>query len=171
MDVLALVAFFRSAFPYLIAGAVGFSVGWWVQEFRVEAAQNDLMTLANKFTAYRIEQDRLRVQHGLDAEKRREETIKDWSNKYAQLQKDNDIYRRCVAAGKCGGLSNVPGNSPSLKLSGTLGIDATPKGNLPATAGATADETPLVLRDCAADVLQLIQLQEDIQKQAHLVHK
>lgn len=167
MDVLALVAFFRGAFPYLIAGAIGFSVGWWIQEFRVDRAQSETMEVNLRFTAYKIEQDRLRVQHGLDAEKRREETIKDWSAKYAQLQKDTEIFRRCVAAGKCGGLSNVPGNSPSLKLSGTLGIDATPKGNLPAATGATADETPLVLRDCAADVLQLIQLQDDIRKQAN----
>lgn len=165
MDVLALIAFFRGAIPYLIAGMIGFSVAWWIQEFRVETAQQELMVQINKFTAYQIEQDRLRVQHGLDAEKRREETLKDWSKKYEKLKADNDIYKRCVAAGKCGGLPNLPGNSAGLKLSPALGTHASASGGLPATTGATTNETPVVLRDCAADVLQLIQLQDDINRQ------
>ena len=157
----AILLFLRTAWPYLLAMAVGATAAWQVQSIRVSSAKRDTAEVRRAFDDYKTEQKRLLVEAGERAEKRREETIKDWSEKYAKLQKDNQIYRRCVAAGKCGAV-RVPILSGSAcdKLPTAGRTDAASADAIPA-----AGDIPEVLKDCAITTLILNSLQADIERQ------
>jgi len=155
----AFLLFLRSAWPYLLSGVVGATLSWQVQSIRVSSAQRDTAEVKREFEDYKTEQKRLLVVAGEQAEKRRAETIKDWSKKYADLQKDHDIYKRCVAAGKCGRVSNLSGGS-GIKLQAASGIDGSV-----ANAIFTPGDIPEVIKDCAITTLQLNALQADIEAQ------
>lgn len=150
----ALLPLLRFIAPYLIAAGVGFSGAWYVQGVRLDAAHNE-------FAAYKTEQQRLINEATAKADKQREESADEYRKNVAKLKADGEVFRRCVAAGKCGGLSGVPGGS-GIKLSASGGIDATGTDTIPAAGGST----PQVLIDCAATTLQLNSLQSDIEKQS-----
>jgi len=152
----------KKLWPYLLAASIGFGAAWYVQGVRVASLKNDVREEQQKLTDYKTEQLRIAAENVIKDDKRRSETEADWRKKYASLQKDSDIYKRCVASGKCGGLRDLPGSSSGVKLPSTIGVDATGSNSVP----AAGESTPQVLIDCAVTTLQLNTLQEDIEKAA-----
>lgn len=147
------LSFLRMAWPYLLAASVGFGAAWNLQGLRLDAANN-------KFDAYKVEQQRLINEAKEKADKQREESEHDFKLKLDKLKADGDIFKRCVASGKCGGMLGVSPN-PSPKLSPSGQPNATGADTV-STAGGDA---PQVVIDCAQTTLQLNQLQADIEKQ------
>lgn len=158
MDVLTLaLGFVKKFWPFILAGAVGWSIAWNIQGMKLDHAKN-------KFEEYKVEQVRLLNEANEKQEKRREATAQEWSNKYDRLQQDHDLYRRCVAAGKCGSLRPVS-CSTGLKLPATLGANEASADPVPSTGGYEEEMISPVLRDCAKTTLMLNTLQSDIEKQ------
>lgn len=149
--------FLRAAWPLLMAAAAGAWVAWHIQGLRLDAAHA-------AFDEYKIAQKKI-VQAEIEKQdKRREATALEWSKKYDRLQQDSDLFKRCVAAGKCGRLQYLSG-CPSLKVQAASGADDSREGAVPAAGGHAAEMISPVLRDCAADVLKLNLLQADIERQ------
>lgn len=153
----------RAAAPYAIAAAVGFGAAWWLQGVRLDAERNATAKVQTDFDNWKVEQQRLKNEADAKAEQRRKETQDEWIAKYEQLRRDGEAYRRCVAAGKCGGLRVVPAcprgadsGVPAPERTDAPGADAVPP------AGESA---PPVIEDCAMTTLMLNQLQADIEKQ------
>lgn len=153
--------------PYLLAGAIGFSAAWWIQGVNVGRAENAKTAAESALKDYQTEQVRLAAEKVMADDKRREQTEKEYKDEKAKLQADlaaGNAFRRCIASGKCGGMRGVvsdPGGSAGLKLPPVSGANGASKGAVPATGGTA----PQVISDCAADVLQLNKLQADIEKQ------
>lgn len=144
----------KKAWPYAMAAAVGASAAWWVQGLRVDAAKNE-------FAAYKVDQRRLKNEAEEEARKRRETSDKEWREKYDVLKKDGDAYRRCVAAGRCGGL-RLPGTcGPDNRLSPSRISDEASPNSIPPTGEPAAQ----VVDECAVTTLMLNELQRDIEKQ------
>lgn len=149
----------RFILPYAVFSLVGFVAAWQLQGVRLDAAKNEL-------AEYKTEQQRLKNEAEIAAEKRRKETANDYQTKLDQLDADHETYRRCVAAGKCGArVIRVP------VMPDSAGLRVPPPGG---SAEARADAVPVagevaaedgILKDCARTTLQLNQLQADIEKQ------
>jgi len=159
----AILSVLRFAWPYLLAASVGASAAWSVQGFRLDSAKAETKKVEQRFEDYKQEQRRLALEAADAAEKRRENTIRAYSAKLEALKNDHEIYKRCVAAGKCGAVRVpfLPANSPGLTLPPASGANAT--GAQPVfAAGVDAAEA---LADCALTTLMLNQLQADIEAQ------
>lgn len=150
--------------PYLVAGAVGFSAAWSLQGIRLDNAKAETVKVQQAFDGYKLEQKQLAYEREEEARKKREQADKEWREKYAQLQNDQDVFKRCVAAGRCGavGVSGLPGEagSPGIRLPTAQRLDATGTNAVPA-----AGESAPVLNDCAITTLMLNELQRDIANQ------
>lgn len=146
--------------PYLIASALSFMLAWYIQGLAVQSAENDLTTYKNGIAAAVIQQEK-------DAAKQREETANAWAKNLDSILKDNEGLRRCIAAGKCGGLrpvQAVPGSGSGLTLPASGRIDGSLASPVPAPTGAAAEDPP-VIKDCQITVGLLNALQADIEKQ------
>lgn len=149
----------RFALPYAICLIVGFGIAWQLQGLRVTAVQQD-------FEEYKLEQQRLKNEAEIAAEKRRKETIDEYQTKIDVLEADHDTYKRCVAAGKCGARTiRVPvlPDRTGLRVPPSGGVAETRTDAIPAPGEVAAEDE--VLKDCARTTLQLNQLQDDIEKQ------
>ncbi|TXH57178.1 MAG: hypothetical protein E6Q97_04755 [Desulfurellales bacterium] len=150
----------RFILPYAVFSLVGFVAAWQLQGVRVDAAKNEL-------AEYKTEQQRLKNEAEIAAEKRRKETANEYQTKLDALEADHDTYKRCVAAGKCGArvvrLPNLP-NGAGVRVSPPGRTDADRPDAVP-VAGEVAEGAE-VLKDCARTTLQLNQLQDDIEKQS-----
>lgn len=160
----------KVALPYVVAAGFGFGVAWWVQGLNVAAAKNDRDKIANQYGNYKVEQQRLKNEAEAKAEQRRKETADEWARKYEQLEKDGNAFRRCVAAGKCGGLRVVPAcpGGPGLRLPAAGGADGGGGSAVPPPGEPAAQDEqdePEVIRDCAKVQLRLNELQADIERQ------
>lgn len=150
---------------FVLGGATGGSAAWWIQGLRITAAEQE-------HTAYVQEQKRI-FQEALDvSDQKREQASAAYERTSNDLQKaisDGDVYRRCVAAGKCGVRVLKPtACAPSIRLPTPAGTDETRSDAIPSSAGA-AEEDPVV-NDCAITTLMLNQLQADIEQQAGYSH-
>lgn len=148
-----IIQFFVRLLPYAIAASVGFGAAFYIQGLRITDEKQ-------KHVAYVQEQEQARIDAEKAAEEQRKETANEWRAKLELLAKDHDAYKRCVAAGKCGGLRPVS-CSPSLRIPASGGIDGS--GTDPVSA--SGESSPEVINDCAKTQLMLNQLQDDIEKQ------
>lgn len=149
----------RFILPYAVFSLVGFVAAWQLQGIRLDAAKNEL-------AEYKTEQQRLKNEADLAAEKRRKETANDYQTKLDQLDADHETYRRCVAAGKCGArVIRVPvmPDSAGLRIPPPGGSAEASPDAVPAAGEVAAEDG--ILKDCARTTLQLNQLQADIEKQ------
>lgn len=149
----------RFILPYAVFSLVGFVAAWQLQGVRVDAAKNEL-------AEYKTEQQRLKNEAEIAAEKRRKETANEYQTKLDALEADHDTYRRCVAVGKCGArvirLPNLP-NGAGVRVPSAERPDEARPEPVPAAGEVAAEDG--ILKDCARTTLQLNQLQEDIEKQ------
>lgn len=157
---------FKTFGPYLLVAAtaafVGFSGAWYIQGLRLTAAKNDTTEVQNAFLAYHNEQERLALEKEQEQLRRQASTDKDWKEKLNDLKNDHDVYRRCVAGGRCGGLRPVPAQAAGdgVRLSPAGRSDEAGTDAISAAGGAA----PVVL-DCAETTLQLNVLQADVEAQ------
>lgn len=147
------IKFFRYLLPYAVAFGLGFSAAFYIQGIRIQAAKNE-------FEAYKTEQQRLKNEAEIAAEKRRKETADEYERKLKELGSAYDGYRRCVALGKCNGLQPMPGGTGS-GISAPGKADGASANPVPAAGGVA----PEVIGDCMQTTLQLNTLQADIEKQ------
>lgn len=148
------LSFIKGAFPYLVAAIAGFSLAFGIQELRLTSAQQE-------FAQYKIDQQLL-IQQQIDkANAQRKAASDDFLQTKTALEKtitNGEVYARCLRAGRCGGVSNLPGGS-GLKLPAAGRINEAGANTVPAATGDSA------LGDCAITTLMLNKLQDDIEKQ------
>lgn len=158
-------ALLRLIGPYVLAGSVGFGMAWWVQGVRLDASRNETAEVQNAFLTYHNRQIEIALEKERAQQARQVETDKQWKENLDVLGKDRDVYRRCVLAGKCGGLrNNVPAAEPAgngVRVPAAGGPDAAGGGPVP----APGEPAPQVILDCARVQLRLNTLQGDIERQ------
>lgn len=144
----------RGALPYLIAASGGFMVAWGIQALRLTAAEQE-------FVEYKLTQ----IQAIQDAKDLADFNRQKAGEMYAAQTKELNAamvegatLRRCIAAGKCGGVSKLSADSRT-GLQTPAGLDAVGE-NAISTAGV--DEA---LRECALTTFQINSLQADIEAQ------
>ncbi|MFZ4537164.1 hypothetical protein [Propionivibrio sp.] len=138
--------------PYVVIALL--VAAWGVQTARLSNAK---LELAN----YRIEQQQIIQQQIDDANKRRTETANAYREKSQQLAlsiKAGEVFKRCIAAGKCG-VQQQPRDCSGLRLSASISPDDSGPQPVPFTGNDAA------LNDCAVTTLQLNTLQTDIEQQ------
>lgn len=143
----------RSALPYLLAGAAGFASAYWIQGLRITSA-------VQEFAQYKLDEQRQAQEAKVKADEQRAATAAGYHKQLEALENDNEIYRRCIAAGKCGGMPKQPA-MPGLKLQATTGITRPGTDAVP----AAGEPAPQVVLDCAKTTLMLNRLQDDIERQ------
>lgn len=146
--------------PVAIGAAIGFVLAWGIQSLRLTSAEQE-------FTAFKQEQVRIYQEAQHDADTKREQASKKYDAARAELASavgSGEVFRRCVAAGKCGvrvlkQSTCAAGNG----IQAAPSLDATGPNAVFAPAG-TAAEDP-VIGDCAITTLMNNQLQEAIEAQ------
>jgi hypothetical protein len=154
----------RAALPYLACAAIGFAPAWWVQGLRIER-------LKQSHAAYVLKQAD-EAQAAIDAaNKLKDQSDHDYQVSKSKLDEEmqrGEVYRRCVAAGKCGAVVRVQscsGQAPAPAAAGSA--DAARPDSVP-PAGERAEErseAPPVVNECAATTLTLNKLQNLVEAQ------
>ena len=157
---MVLLALLAAAF---VAGATsGGSFAWWVQGVRLTAAEQN-------HTAY-VQNLKAQEQENRDKADRKREVA---AQQYADLERRlNDeiesgvVYRRCVAAGKCGARVLKPTScSASIRIQTVSGVDEAGANAIPAGREPAAEGADDVVSDCAVTTLRLNRLQAEIEGQ------
>lgn len=147
--------------PLAVSAAAGFAIAWGIQGLRLTSAEQE-------FVDYKQEQVRLAQKRKDDADKQRNEAADRYSKVSKQLAESieaGDVFKRCVAAGRCGLPRNPSGVcEPTTRRAGA-GL-STPD----SAHGSRADAVPpagsdAAINDCAVTTLQLNSLQTDIEAQ------
>ena len=151
-----LLSIARTSWPYVVVASISASVVWWVQSLNVRSCRLE-------FSEYRTEQSRLISEANEKQRIRQEETSKTYQSQLSKLEKDHEIYKRCVAAGKCGAVwvPNLSSCGSGIKVQATDGTDATSANAVPPATGVAEE----ALRDCATTTFMLNRLQDDIASQ------
>jgi len=145
---------------FAAGAASGGSVAWWIQGLNVTSVEQEL-------TEFKQEQTRVYQEAQNAADIQRTKAAQDYAAKSEDLAKAieaGDVYRRCVAAGKCGvRVLKQPTCTTGIRLPAAdsahdLGTDAI------SLIARAAEEDPVV-NDCASTTLMLNQLQTDIENQ------
>lgn len=156
---------------WLVLGSIAFGVAtggsaaWYVQGLRVTSAKQDLVTYQQKQTQI--------LQEAKDvADKDRIESSKNYAAARAELERAYDageVYRRCVAAGRCGvrtvRVCGQSADSAGISLPPGTGVDGAGTDAVPATARASDEVIDPLIKDCMKTTLELNHLQMDIKKQ------
>lgn len=132
----------------------GGSASWWVQGLRITAVKQE----HTEFVQSLKDQEQVARE---EADKQREEASKEYAKLKGKLDdeiKSGIVFKRCVAAGKCGVCSTSIGQA--IRLPTASGIDATSADSI--LAGLTGST---VAEDCAVTTLMINQLQSDIENQ------
>lgn len=145
--------------PLAVSAAAGFAIAWWIQGLRLTSAEHE-------FVEYKQEQVRLAQKRKDDADKQRNEAADRYSKVSKQLAESieaGDVFKRCVAAGRCGptsvGVCKQPTNTAGIGLSAPRKPDDPGQNELPLAGNDAA------INDCAVTTLQLNSLQTDIEAQ------
>jgi len=140
--------------PYIAIFVAGFGLAFGIQELRITHVEQE-------YAQYKIDQQQL-VQYQIDlANKQRKDASDAYQTKQKQLEvfiKDGEVFRRCVAAGKCG-VRNPVSSCTQSSISSSGEPDAVGTNSIPAPSGDAA------LNECAQTTLMLNQLQTDIEHQ------
>jgi len=145
---------------FLFGATTGGTAAWKFQGVRITAAKQELV-------AYQQEQVRIfqEAQHAADIERKQaSEQYAQASQDLARAVSDGDVYRRCVAAGKCG----VRVLKQSTCAAG-ISLPAAERADEASTdtvfTGPEAAAEDPVVNDCAVTTLMLNSLQADIESQ------
>ena len=148
--------------PVALSVLAGFAIAWGIQGLRLTSAEQE-------FTAFKQNQVRIFQEHKDNADKQRQESARNYEtarNELATVSERAEIYKRCVAAGRCGvcpsGVRKSAANTPGNGLSTRPQLDEASANAVP-LAGEPA--APGVIYDCAYTTLQLNHLQADIEEQ------
>lgn len=161
-----LLELLRRFWPYLVVGAVAATtasgIAWKIQGLRLTAAEQE-------FAQYKLDQAEAMNAASLIAEKKREDAANEFRKLKAKLNAEittGEVYRRCVIAGRCGGLSIQP-VGPGIKVPPPGDSDGPGPNAVPSAPGATAEAVvvPQIVVDCTVTTLMLNRLQADIEAQ------
>lgn len=157
--------------PYIVAAlicaAIGGKIAWTVQGVRIDTAKAETAEAVADFEHYKAEQIRLKNEADSVAEKQRADASLAYANLKGELKDEiakGEVYRRCVAAGKCGAV-RVPvqsGCSAGIRVPSPDRFDGTGENAVPLAGEPTAE----VVNDCAVTTLMLNRLQAAIEGQA-----
>lgn len=144
------------------AFVAGGSAAWWVQGVRVQDAKTE-------FRDYKLD---IRAQE-IDMKDRADQEREAATQQYSYLERKlNDeinagvVYRRCVAAGKCGARVLKPTScSASIRLPAISGNDGAGADTIPVGREPATEERAEVVSDCAITTLRLNRLQGEIEGQ------
>jgi len=145
----------RPFLPHILAFVLGFGGAWKIQDYRITGVEQE-------HTAYIQEQTKLAQEVISNANERRDKSAKDYQSASQDLAAQvvaGDVYRRCVAAGRCG--VRVIANCPAAAVQTTERTDAA-SANAISTTGEPAEK---LANECAATTLMLNSLQRDIEVQ------
>jgi len=138
----------RPFWPYIAAFTLGgFMVGgaaWKVQGLRLTEARQD-------FTEYKQKQTQLAQEAKDAADKQRDQAREEYARAVKVLAADieaGDVLRRCLAAGKCGRVRDVP-VCTGIRLPPTGGADEASPRTVPVAGEPAAEVGAEVLGDCA----------------------
>jgi len=147
---------------WIVLGAFGFgaatggSASWWIQGVRITDAKQE-------FKDYQQQQTTL-IQEAKDAaDRQRDQARENFTGAVKILAADIEAgasYNRCLAAGKCGRVRDLP-SCASIRLPSASGIDAASVSAI----SAPREPAPEVIADCANAVLVANQLQAGIESQ------
>lgn len=151
--------------PYVLAAAIGAAGAWWVQGVRIDSLRAEHQTYIN-------DQAELLRKSQAASLRIKEQSDYDYQAASARLAAEierGDVYRRCVAAGRCGAVVRVQ----PVACGSAEPAQATSKPNaarpdtVPAGPGGSADgsETTALANECAATTLMLNRLQAIIEAQ------
>lgn len=147
------------AAPYVIAAALAFGLAWWIQGLRITSAEQE-------FTSYKQKQAQIIQEAKDEADKQRLAEGKKYDDMAKGLADEiakGEVFKRCVAAGKCGRMSNVPSGS-GIRLPAASRVDGDSTNAVP-LAGESAEEGAQAVNDCAVTTLMLNRLQSGIEGQ------
>lgn len=156
------------------AGATtGGGTAWWIQGLRVTSAQQDTKEIKASFDKYVLDQQVLDFRNREAAFTQREKQEKDYADLSKALDKeitDGQVYRRCVAAGRCGVRNDPmpPGSGNGLSTAGLThegSADAVSPGAGAAAPSEEGDQCRAIADDCAVTTLMLNRLQIGIESQ------
>jgi multidrug efflux pump subunit AcrA (membrane-fusion protein) len=152
----------RPFLPYLavaaVAGGIGWSGAWKIQALRLTAAEQEFVQYKQAQLAASLEAERV-------AQKQREDAANDYEKQKSALAKQvaaGEVWRRCVAAGRCGRLPDATACT-GFRLPTPGELDGVRPDPIPLVTGS-AEAMPVVT-DCAATTLMLNRLQADIAAQ------
>lgn len=154
----------RSALPYILAAAAGFVPAWWLQGLRIDS-------LKSEHASYVAAQEKAVTDAKQAAQKAKDQADHDYQVSQAELAKEverGEVFRRCVAAGKCGAVvrmqscSSQAGTVPPARIT-----DEASPNSVPAQPGRAEgkSEAPAVVNECAETTLTLNRLQALIEGQ------
>jgi len=158
---------------FLAGIGAGGSVAWYVQGIRVNHARAETEKVKAEFETFKSE---LKKQEAENAEKAQQESAKngeDYRKEKDELLKQieaGEVFRRCVAAGKCGAsivrVQSCSSGSPSASSQARSGANATGADSIPiGREGSTERSEDAALNECAVTTLMLNKLQERIELQ------
>jgi len=152
----------------------GGSAAWWIQGLRITSAQQATKTVQQTFDKYQLDQKAMELHNKEVAANQREKERQDYehlSDLLTDQINDGAVYKRCVAAGKCGvhNSASVP-TSPGNGLQTNGGVDVSWSHSVPPGAGATTTnedggQCQALASDCAVTTLMLNRLQISIESQ------
>ena len=153
----------KKFWPYIVAFMLGATlaggVAWKVQGLRLTSAKQE-------FAKYKLDQDAAEITKAKAADKQRKGASDEYDKLKTQLDAQitaGDVYKRCVAAGKCGVRQSTCSGSgirlPTAVRTDEGGSDAVPVGQ-----EGSAEGDP-VINDCAVTTLMLNRLQMDVEAQ------
>lgn len=167
-----LLSLLKSYWPQIAAliGAIGigFGAAWGIQGLRITSAEQE-------FTAYKqtIKEQELRWKSAADQQ--RQDAAMEYAAQQGALNHEIEkgiVYRRCVAAGKCGARMLEPaGCSATLRVPAGGGIDGAGPNAIPAGREPAAEGGPEVVNECAVTTLRLNRLQAAIERQEGYAQK
>ena len=150
---------------FAAGAASGGSAAWWIQGLKITSVEQE-------FTAYQQSIKAQELQHEIAAAQQRQDAAMEYAAQQGVLNHEIEkgiVYRRCVAAGKCGARVLQPTScSPSVRLPPAGGTDGGGSNAVPAAGEPAAEdgsEAPEVVSDCAVTTLRLNRLQNAIERQ------
>lgn len=148
---------------FAAGAASGGSAAWWIQGLRITSVEQE-------FTSYKQAIKEQELHHKAAEDQRRQDAAIEYAAQQGVLNHEiekGDVYRRCVAAGKCGARVLKPtACSASVRLPSFGGIDGCGANAVPAARESAAEnEAPEVVSDCAVTTLRLNHLQDAIELQ------
>ncbi len=155
------LALLRAAAPVVIAALLGAGAAWNFQGVRLDAARNGLAAYQNG------------IREAVVAAREHEQTINKessdaWKRNMEALRADQDAFKRCVAAGRCG-VRVVTASCPADAASPAGRTDGAGGGAIPVDPRDAAQdrETAIggLIEDCRKVQLRLNLLQENIEAQ------
>jgi len=149
------LTFLKGAIPYLIAAIAGFSLAFGIQELRLTAVEQD-------FREYKLDV-LAEIERQTDiANTKRKKASNDYIQAKADLKKAIDtgeVFKRCVAAGKCGVRNNPVYSCTDNRIPTTGEPDGVGTNPVSTSVGDAA------INECATTTLMLNKLQTDIESQ------